>query len=82
MRKATGFPQGRNANVVVVEVVVVDIQADRGEAPNNDEWTCTDAHLFHQSQKQHIHLSPPLVLYSETGAFKPFLTRHRHEVLS
>lgn len=82
MGKVTGFPQGSNADVVVVEVVVVDVHASRGEAPNNDEWTCTDAHLLHQSQKQHLYLSPPLVFYSEIRAFKLFLTRHRHEVLS
>ena len=31
-----GFPQGSHAVVVVVEVVVVDVEAARGEAPNND----------------------------------------------
>jgi len=30
------LPQGRNANVVVdKDVVVVDVEASRGEAPNN-----------------------------------------------
>ena len=29
------LPQGRNANVVAVIVVVADAEASRGEAPNN-----------------------------------------------
>ena len=62
-------PQGPNTNVIVaVVVVVVDVQAARGEAPNNDQRTCTDVHPSHQSQKQHIYLPPSLELYLETRA--------------
>ncbi|MBF8262704.1 MAG: hypothetical protein HW387_369 [Parachlamydiales bacterium] len=52
MRKLlTGFPPARDADVLVVVVVVVDVQARRGEAPNNTQRTCADIHPLHQSQK-------------------------------
>lgn len=82
MGKVTGFPQTRNAVILVVVVVVVDVQAARGKAPNNDEWTCTDVRSCHQDQKQHLHLSPLLVFYLEIRVFTLLLARHRHEVLS
>lgn len=68
----TGFPPARDADVLVVVVVVVDIHAGRGEAPNNDKRTCADVHPLHQSQKQHLHLPPPLEFHLETRAFLSF----------
>ena len=67
--KITGFPLGRNAVVVVVEVVVVDVETARGEAPNNPEGACADIHPEHQEQKQLLRLTPFLVFYLETRAF-------------
>ena len=72
MRKVTEFPEGRDADVlIVVVVVVVDVHARRGGAPNNNETPCADVHPLHQRQKQHLHLPPPFVFYSETRAVAP-----------
>ena len=70
---ASELPKGRDANATIAEVVVaVDEHARRGGAPNNDESPSADVHPLHQSQKQHIHLLPPLVFYLETRAHSPF----------
>ena len=68
--KITEFPQGTNAVVVVVEVVVVDIEAARAGAPNND-----NRNLYqHPSMAPEIETdaatipSPSPVFYLETRA--------------
>ncbi|MBS0649217.1 MAG: hypothetical protein JSS10_08350 [Verrucomicrobia bacterium] len=45
--KITGFPQGTDA-VVLIVVVVVDVEAARGKAPNKGPRICADALPFHQ----------------------------------
>ena len=50
-----------NRDIVVVEVVVVDVDAAAsGKAANNHRWTCTEAHLMHQGKKQHCICPHPL----------------------
>ncbi|NGX59057.1 MAG: hypothetical protein KR126chlam3_00201 [Chlamydiae bacterium] len=82
MGKVTGFPKAHNADIIVVVVVLVDVQATRGEAPNNDKWTYADIHPVAPKPEAVFHLPLPLVFYLEIRIFMLLLTRYQHEVLS
>jgi len=72
MGKIAGFPQARNADVLVVVVVVVDVQAARGEAPNHPKGTSADVHPQHQSQKQYFICPHPLYFIRRLELLRSF----------
>jgi hypothetical protein len=68
--KVTEFPQGAAADVVIVKVVVVDVEAGRGEAPNNKgEGICADIHPEHQGKKTAVDDFCPLYFIGRLELF-------------
>jgi hypothetical protein len=78
----TGFPQQANAVVVVVKVVVVDIEAGRGEAPNDDEGKLYQRPSIAPELETVIYCPHPLYFIRRQEQFMLLLSRHQYEVLS
>jgi len=59
--KVTGFPPTPRAVVlIVITIVVVDVEAGRGGAPNNGKGICAEVHPVHQEQ---MLKSAPCILF-------------------